>query len=446
MLKNKKLIIFAAVAASLVLLLVVLVKIVAGPPTDTDRIYIRTYIHGVAVGGLTAQEAEGALMQQFQPRLESRQITYYVDGDVIAEFAFANFGASFDFSQLVEDALNYSRRSALHIFRRTIQIEAPAKYTISAEKMNDVFTQLSKKIDVMPEDAVFMLQDGNIVVTPESAGRALDVQALSLATQDVLLSLQSGSVIITMHAIMPKYTTSDFQFPVSVLGSFRTKYPGSETEAREYNVRLASDRINNQVLFPGEVFSAGAAIGANKPNSGYKSAIVLVKGEPVEDIGGGVCQVVSTLYNAVLAAELQITQRHNHSAPVSYVEKGFDATVAGDYFDLKFKNDTEHPILISSRFENGELRIAIHGYENRPAERSISFSARRVETVLPEPYRKIVDAAVPLGEQIILSESQVGYHVELLKHIYMSGNEIEVVKINTSIYKPLQGVIAIGAG
>jgi len=443
----RKNLIGAAIAAVVIALLIFLSIAVLNSAPETDRIYIRTYIHGVPVGGLSAQEAEAALMERFQPGLDSRRITYYAAGEVVAEFAFADFGARFNFGELVQEAVDYSnRRSMGRALRRANRIDTPPKYIISQERMESVFTKLSEQIDVMPKNATFMLKDGRIVVMPESTGRGLDIQALSLATEGILTSLQSGVVEITMHTIPPVYTTADFQFTVSVLGSFRTKYTGNETEARVYNVNLASDRINNQVLFPGEVFSAGAVIGANKPNSGYKAAIVLVQGEPVEDIGGGVCQVVSTLYNAVLAAELQIVQRHNHSAPVSYVEKGFDATVAGDYFDLKFKNDTQYPILISSQFVDGELRIAIHGHENRPPGRSIRFSASRVETVMPGPYREIVDASMPLGERYIVLESQMGFHVELLKHVYVDGNEVEVVKINTSIYKPLQGVIAIGAG
>jgi len=128
------------------------------------------------------------------------------------------------------------------------------------------------------------------------------------------------------------------------------------------------------------------------------------------------------------------------------VENGFDATVAGDYYDLKFSNNTPYPILIISDMEGGNLRISIYGYETRPTNRNIRFSAKRVEVIRPEPYREVVDPTIPFGERYITLESQLGYHIELHKHIYVDGQEVEVVKINTSIYKPLQGVIAIGAG
>ena len=410
---------------------------------DADRIFTNTYIHGVPVGGMSLVEAEAALMEHFQPALEGQTLQYTINGEAVAEFTFADFGARFNFIPLVQEAMSHRGLRNLWLSH---SITEPPGFTVTPERVQSIFAGLSRQVDVEPQNAGFKLQDSKIVVTAEKDGRSLDIQALSLATEQVLAGFESGVVEIILHTISPEYTKSAFDFTVSVLGSFRTKYDGDDSCPRVYNVRLASERISNRVLFPGEVFSAGEHIAAHLPNSGYKAAIVLVKGEPVEDVGGGVCQVVSTLYNAALAAELQIIQRHNHSAPVSYVEKGFDATVAGDYFDLKFKNDTAHPILIVSQMKNGELIITIHGYESRPAGRSIRFSAHKVEVVPPGDYREIVDATVPLGERHVISESQMGYSIELRKHVYIDGKEVEVIKINTSVYKPLQGVIAIGAG
>ena len=421
------------------------------PEENADKIYTKIYIHSVPVGGLTATEAEAVLMERFQLGLESQTIKFLLNNETVAEFSFTQFGAEYDFTNLVQEALDYSQLRNLprrigRMFGFSYKIDAPIGLKIEPQRVEGIFNGLLRKVGVAAQNASFAMEDGNIVVSAESTGRGIEVQALALATEEVLRSFQSGVVELVLHEVLPEYTVADFNFPVSVLGSFRTKYTGGETDPRVYNVRLASDRINNQVLHPGQTFSAGTLIAAHKPNSGYKSAIVLVRGEPVEDIGGGVCQVVSTLYNAVLAAELPVIQRHNHSAPVSYVESGFDATVAGDYFDLKFQNNSGRPILVVSQMKNGELIITIHGYETRPPGRSIRFSANRVKVTQPEPYREVVDRDVPLGERYIVLESQLGYHIELLKHVYIDGSEVEVVKINTSIYKPLQGVIAIGAG
>ncbi|MCL2285479.1 MAG: VanW family protein [Firmicutes bacterium] len=442
--KTKILLIILLLAVSLGLVLIFV-------NSPQDRIYTHIYIHGVPVGGLTTEEADAVLMEHFQPGLENKTIQYSVGKKIIAEFAFADFGARLNFSEPIQLAMAYSTAGNLQsrlmrMFGRAYEINASARLEIIPQRMESIFSGISRQISKPVQNAGFALENGNIVVIPEQVGYGMDTQAIALATDKVLRSLESGVVEIILQTIQPNYTMADFDFEVSVIGSFQTEYAGTDTDPRIHNVRLAAEKIHNRVLYPGEVFSTGAIVGAHRPNSGYKPAIVLVRGEPVEDIGGGVCQVVSTLYNAVLMAELPVVQRHNHSVPVSYVDSGFDATVAGDYYDLKFKNNTLHPILITSQMTDGNLQIFIHGHENRPANRSIRFQAKRVETIAPGPYREVIDNTIPQGERYITLQSQEGYHIKLYKHIYVDGSEVEVVQINTSIYKPLQGVIAIGTG
>jgi len=234
------------------------------------------------------------------------------------------------------------------------------------------------------------------------------------------------------------------QFTISTLGTYSTPILDQDAGPRIRNVGRASDRIHNQMLYPGDVFSASALVGTHLPDSGYEAAVVLVRGEPVEDIGGGICQVVTTLYNAVLLAELTVVQRHNHSVRVSYVDYGFDATIAGDYYDFKFKNNTSYPILIVSRLERNTLTVSIHGNESRPPNRSLQFSSRRVDIIPPEPYKEVLDTTLAPGERVITLESQMGYRFEVFKHVFIDGQETEEVQINTSSYRPLQGVISIG--
>ena len=428
---------------AVVVLGLVAVAVTLGQGNTSDKIPRNTYIHGIAVGGLRPIEAEAALMAHFQPILDTQEIQFTLKGEAKGTFPFTAFGARLDFAHLVATAQN---RRVLPLIGRSHHISEQPPLVVVPEQAQSVFAGLARDINIAPHNATFFMEDGKIIVSPEKAGQAIDLPLLATGTEQVLNTHTSGVVDIATHVVAPTYTKADFAFPVSVLGSFRTRYRDDDSAPRIHNVALASSRIHNQVLFPGEVFSAGGAIGAHLPNSGYQSAIVLVRGEPVEDIGGGVCQVVSTLYNAALVAELPILQRHNHSAPVSYVEKGFDATVAGDYLDLKFKNDTSHPILIVSLMKEGELHITIHGLESRPPGRTIRFAAQRTQVTQPEGYREILDTALARGQRHILLESQMGYTVELHKHVYIDGVEVETVKINTSIYKPLQGIVAIGAG
>lgn len=410
---------------------------------ETDRIYTNVYIHGVAVGGMNRAESEVALAERFTSQLELRTVRYMKNGEIVAEYLFGQFGARFDFTLLIDDALK-PRRGVARFFRR--ELNTSPIFVYNAEKLEDIMKELSQKLDVSPQNAVFYADSaGKISVTPERVGEGINIEVAAAATQEILISLEGGDIELEFAPIPPLYTSAAFDFSPEILGSFHTHIASTGSSPRVRNINRAVDRINNSVVFPGETFSAGTVIAANLPESGYESAIVLVQGKAVEDIGGGVCQVVTTLYNAALHAELAILQRHNHSARVSYVDVGFDATVAGDYFDLKFQNTSPHPILITSRVSGGNLYVQIHGHETREANRKLRFEAS-TDIIPPEPYREVVDPAIPRGERLVTLESQMGYHVELYKIIYVGGMEIAREKINTSVYKPTRGIIAIGAG
>ena len=448
---HKKFILILTLIVFLLGLLVFLWRM--GEPSE-GVIYSNVYIHGVAVGGLSKEEAIDALMERFQSELEARIINYTINGETAAEFVFKDFGARFDFDALVEDALDYShlrslRRQARRIFTRDFNINAPPIFTFSTEQMETTMQKLSEKIDVPPRNAAFFveLSEGEkISKKDEKAGQGVDTEAAALLTQDVLKTLSNGTVELSIKIIEPQYGSEILNFTPTILGYFETVCFSGQEQPRRRNITRAAERINNSMLYPGEIFSAGAVIAAHLPDSGYESAVVLVRGEPVQDIGGGVCQVVTTLYNAVLRAELEVIQRHNHSARVSYAEPGFDATVAGTYLDLKFKNNTNYPLLITSRVHGERLYVRIYGKDNREAGRNIRFEAREVELIPPEPYREIVDPKIPRGTRIVTLESQIGYNIELYKIVYLHGVETEQIKINSSVYKPLQGIISIGAG
>jgi len=421
-------------------------------PSDDDRLYQNVYIHSIAVGGMTLREANAALMERFQPGLEAMVVRYSLEGELVAEMNFAAFGARFDFSPQIERAADYSfapgfTQRIRRLTRRTYEITDSPLFVFNAEMLEDVMLQLSATADIPVKNAALVETGGTISITAENSGRAVNIEAAAADTQEILQSLTSGTVNLKSVIAQPAYTLRNFDFTPTMLGEFSTSCGCSaDDEARCRNIARAAERINNTTLYPNEVFSASEIIGAHLPNSGYEPAVVMVQGQPSEDIGGGVCQVVTTLYNAVLRAELEIVQRHNHSAQVSYVSPGFDATVAGNYYDLKFKNATEHPVLITSRVENSRLLVRIYGNETRPRNRSLRFEVRQVEILAPGEYRKIVDAEIPLGDRKVTRESQVGYHVELFKLVYEDGNKVDEMKINTSIYKPIAGEVLIGAG
>ncbi|MCL2500076.1 MAG: VanW family protein [Defluviitaleaceae bacterium] len=425
--------------------------ILINPPADTDKIYIHITIHGVPVGGMTLDGAIEALHDRYQPELTPLRIRYTLNGEEAAERGFEDFGARFDFTGVVEEALHYSQsrdlwRRIKRWLGRPYEITVPPLFLFDTAKVENEMRALGEKLHRPPVNARHSMENGRIIILPESAGQAIDVALAVEETASLLSQLTEGTVALTVRILPPRYTQADLDFTVSVLGSYRTPYNGGFNEARTRNIQRAARRIHNQVILPGEIFSAGTVIGAYLPNSGYEAALVLVNGEPMEDIGGGVCQVATTLYNAVLRAELSVVQRHNHSARVSYADFGFDATLAGDWYDLKFRNDSAFPILITTEVGGGRLYVALHGFEARPTDRTIRFTNERTKVAEPEPYREVTDATLEPGERVIMLEAITGYTYDVFKHVYINGNAVERVKVNTSTYRPLQGVMHVGRG
>ena len=161
------------------------------------------------------------------------------------------------------------------------------------------------------------------------------------------------------HSITPEALTSPAPLSIRPLGIFTTKFnPGSKNRAA--NIHLASSKIHNTIIHPGEEFSFNTMLGPTNEANGYEIATVFVDGREEESFGGGVCQVSSTLYNAAAAAGMTITEHHNHSLPVHYVEEGKDAATSYGGKDFKFRNDLPHPISIYSEASGeGSLKVSI---------------------------------------------------------------------------------------
>lgn len=242
---------------------------------------------------------------------------------------------------------------------------------------------------------------------------------------------------------MPFYGLDDGDF--NIIASFSTYY-GNSSEERKWNVNLASKSINNYFLNSGAEFSFNSVVGERTEKRGYKQAKIIINGEFTDGIGGGVCQVSTTLYNAVLLAGLKITEYHPHSLSVNYVKPSFDAMVNSGTADLKFVNNTNFPLIINS-FANGErLKIVISG------KKSPYTYERTFEIVeeLPIETKKIIDdGSYPellLGQEKVISYGKKGLKSKGYLIKYKNGKFIEKRLIRTDSYKSLNCVILIGVG
>jgi len=218
------------------------------------------------------------------------------------------------------------------------------------------------------------------------------------------------------------------------LSTYTTYFNVNEKERTE-NVKLAAKSINNVILMPGQEFSYNNIVGERSTENGYKIAKVYQAGEVVDGLGGGICQVSSTLYNSVVKADLEVLERKNHSLPVSYVKLGTDATVVYGVLDFRFRNNQQYPIRIESTISGGALKIDICGIKTNP-KRSVDIETETV-SILPFAEKTIEDATLPMGTFEVIQKGKQGYKVKSYRVTKENGVEVDRKLISTDTYSPI---------
>ncbi|MBQ1223430.1 MAG: VanW family protein [Oscillospiraceae bacterium] len=219
----------------------------------------------------------------------------------------------------------------------------------------------------------------------------------------------------------------------------------SSGEGRTTNVKLAAAEINGAVLLPGgngkegEEFSFNNIVGERSEALGYQNAIVFANGEMVDGVGGGICQVSSTIYVAALLADLEITERHSHVFSVSYVPLGQDATVQWGFLDFKFRNNSGYPIKIMAEVIGSELKVTILGTITDPEKSLVLESVKTGEIDFETEYRQ--NNSLPTGTYLLKQRGQLGYTCEVYKNVYRSGVLVDRVLVNNTKYDAASRII-----
>ncbi|HLR68042.1 MAG TPA: VanW family protein [Virgibacillus sp.] len=242
-----------------------------------------------------------------------------------------------------------------------VQTIDPGEYAfsfiINESKLEVLLDQLNDQVYQKPVDAS-LDDEGNIV--SGKPGTALDKRAFELAFRKFVYQGKPSEMELPMRRVYPRVDSELLsEIREKEIGDYVTHFKKDNKE-RVTNIKLATDAINNQVVFPGETFSFNKTVGERTEEKGYKRAPVIEEGELTEDIGGGICQLSSTLYNAVDVKGIEIVERYSHSRSVPYVPPGRDATVSWWGPDFSFKNKLSQPILIRAKADDGEMRIKIY--------------------------------------------------------------------------------------
>jgi vancomycin resistance protein YoaR len=294
-----------------------------------------------------------------------------------------------------------------------------------------------------PRDARVRFAGGMVEVLPSQSGQTLELEP---SLQNLLTALRELPAAQTrfelaMRAVPPRIPTEAARAITGVVGSYTTRFPGYQV-SRNHNIRLAADALNGRILLPGERLSYNAAVGKRTLKQGFRPAPVIVYGEKRLGIGGGICQVSSTLYNAALLGELKIVRRANHSIPVDYVPLGRDATVTDTGIDFVIENPHDHPIAIATELGRSSLTIRILGQP--VAGRTVVLKTERSQPKSP-PVQRVPDPNLPVGKERVIKKGAAGVRVVLWREVYENGVLVARERAATSVYRAQPRVIAVGA-
>ena len=309
--------------------------------------------------------------------------------------------------------------------------EAKAK-DIDVEKIHE-------EIYKEPKDAYFETDPYQIFVDQDGVDFGVSIDE----AKEIINKENKDEYTIPLKITKADKTIQDLgkeAFPYTI-SSFSTKYDASNIN-RSTNLEIAARKINGRVLMPGEVFSFNTVVGKRTIEEGYRDAKIYADGGVVDGLAGGICQISSTLYNAVLLANLEIVERRNHSYPASYIQVGRDATVVYGTKDFQFKNSRSYPIKLEATVKNGVAEFKIYGIQEAE-EYEIKILPVTTGTI-PYGTSYVPDPSLAPGQQVVTQSGHLGYRVTTYIEKRLNGEVVSKDILSNDTYSPMQTIIRVG--
>ena len=441
-------------ALALVVLGVFAVRLVLDLNSGADTFYPGVSVDGLKLNGYTMEEAREKLVALNADRLAAMTVRLAYN-DREWSIAPEQMGVELDIDEKLEAAWNLGREG--NIFSRQGEIRRlkqegqnlSTALSYDETALREKLGEVKEAIDLPAVDASISFDpsaEEKFTITPESSGRDVDV---SILVGQVKTQLDNGftTVIeVKPDIVAPTVYAADLEQATTRISRASTDL-GSSSDARIHNVKTALSYFNGMVLQPGQEVSFNQTTGPRGLEQGYQNAGVIEDDEIVDGPGGGVCQVSTTLYQAVVKANLEIVRSNKHSIPVSYVDVGTDAAVAYDYKDLIFKNNTDYPIFIEGRVSGNTVAVSIYGYP-LPEGTEIEIVTDVYETIEPEEDKIILDTE---GEHVTYTDetkvkkrSREGIKVRSYRVVKQDGEEVSRELLRDDYYKEVQGEIYQG--
>ncbi len=406
------------------------------------------YVGDVSLGGMTEEEAEKAVAAKVE-ELAARQVRLNGDGNE-ASVAAKELGFAWkNPEELKETACNLAAGNLVqqYMARKDVEktpVHIPLETEVDEGRVEVFVRENTSGLTAEPQNATITRASGAFHITPSVPGRLVDIAATKKALQQQVCSEEKEiTVDVVVAEWAPDITESDLSSIQDVLGTYTTNFSSSNTSRRK-NLANGANKINGHVLMPGQMLSGYECMHPFTTANGYYTAAAYENGRVVDSVGGGVCQIATTLYNAALRAELEINQRQNHSMIVAYVKPSMDAAIAGTVKDIRFTNNYSTPIFVEGRAENGKLTFTIYGRETRPVNRTLDFVSETLSSVSPGPPTEQLDMSLAPGSRKQVQSAHQGLKSRLWKIVKVDGVVTEKILLHTDTYNASKAIVLVG--
>lgn len=412
---------------------------------DGDKIKTGVLVHNIDLSGLTTGQAKEKLQKNLTSDIGNQQLELVYQGRTWP-LRYSDVDARYDFEATLNKALNVGRDGGLlknqitNFVLSRRQVNIPLVFNYDSKKVNSFLKQVGAEIHQPARDAAIKVQGDEIMVIPEENGRYLPVDINGRIIGEAITHNNSGKIKLIINQIKPELVAKELKDIKDTLSVSVTVF-SLRNKNRTQNIIKAVQSLDGVVIRPGKQFSFNSKTGLRLREFGYVDAPVIRNKSLAIDVGGGVCQAATTLYQAVSYAGLKVTERSHHSKPVAYVPLGQDAVVADNQLDLKFINNLKAPIYLNAQVDGDKIIIRLFGKKENNYK--VELTSEDIRKINPKVIIQ-KNPSLYQGTEKIIVKGNPGYKVKVYRQYILEGKVIKKELISQDYYVPKEMIMMVG--
>lgn len=387
-----------------------------------------TFLDGLELSGYKAQEAQTRIKDWEEDKLAQNLLLVYNKKEV--SVTLKELGITLDFNKVWKSLWEKPGQR----IASALKIDSVQAHQILQEKLAD--------FNRSAVDASYTINNDQFVIIPAVPGRVVQVDAILDKLQNQSFATLPKQMEIPIVEVAALKTTEQLQTLAfdGIVGEYTTRF-NVKDQNRSANLTTAAKKLDKTVLLPGQTLSFNETIGQRTAETGYKDAYIIINNEYVQGIGGGICQVSSTLYSAAVLANLPIVERYPHAVVISYIPLGQDATVNYPNLDLKFKNDTASLLYIRTEVKSGFLTIRLYG---KKTDKTVRFE-QKIEKEIEFQTIMRLDSSLPPGKSVQDQAGYKGYIAQTFRIVKDPSGKESKQLLSRDEYAPTHKILRVGA-